>query len=228
MHISNNIREQCMIATHHKPDLTKVKAAYLGADDLKIAASILYKAYIDDPLFTDIFDVDKEGYDARLRSAIREEINTYWNASQSLIGLFEDERLLAVTCLTVPDTAFGAGKFWHWRLKMLLTAGYFGTKQMIVKEEKVREKIPAKNYHMLSLIGVHPDYQDIGLGHVLMSAVLGLLLEDKSSQGVGVLVTLDKCLSFFHDGGFELVEEISVGNITGKVMFRPSNKSRLP
>lgn len=202
-------------------DLQKITAAYLSADDLKVAASILYNAYFDDPLFTDIFNADKEGYEARLRSAIREEINTYWDAQQALIGLYDDGRLLAVTCLTTPDTAFGAGKFWHWRLKMLLTAGYFGTKQMITKEEKVREKIPATNYHMLSLIGVHPTHQDIGLGHVLMSAVLGLLLEDETSEGVGVLVTLNKCLSFFRDAGFELIEEISVGNTQGKVMFRP-------
>lgn len=207
---------------HYQPDLQQVKAAYLTADDLKVAASILYNAYFEDPLFTDIFQVEKEGYEARLRSAIREEVNTYWDAKQPLIGLYEEERLLAVTCLTQPDMAFGAGKFWHWRLKMLLTAGYFGTKQMIVKEEKVREKMPAKNYHMLSLIGVHPDHQDCGLGHILMSAVLGLLIEDKSSEGIGVLVTLSKCVSFFEDGGFEHVEEISVGNIKGKVMFRPN------
>lgn len=210
-----------MIAKHAKPDIDKIKAAYLGVDDLKVAASILYKAYIDDPLFTDIFQVNKEGYEARLRSAIKEEINTYWNASQTLIGVYEDDRLLAVSCLTLPDTAFGAGKFWHWRLKMLLTAGYLGTKQMIAKEEKVREKMPAKNYHMLSLIGVHPDYQDMGLGHVLMSAILGLLIDDETSQGVGVLVTLPKCLSFFEAGGFTFVDNIKVGNIEGKVMFRP-------
>jgi len=208
------------------PNLEQVKAAYLGVDDLKVAASILYNAYFDDPLFTDIFQVNKEGYEARLRSAIREEINTYYDASQSIIGLFEGKRLLAVTCLTLPDMAFGSGKFWHWRLKMLLTAGYFPTKQMIVKEEKVREKMPAKNYHMMSLIGVHPDYQDIGLGHVLMSAVLGLLLEDETSEGVGILVTLPKCVSFFEDGGFEHIEEIAVGHITGKVMFRPKKESQ--
>jgi ribosomal protein S18 acetylase RimI-like enzyme len=210
-----------MTVAQYQPDLQKLTAAYLSADDLKVAASILYNAYFDDPLFVDIFNAEKEGYEARLRSAIREEINAYWDAEQALIGLFEDERLLAVTCLTKPDTAFGAGKFWHWRLKMLLTAGYVGTKQMIAKEEKVREKIPATNYHMLSLIGVHPDYQAMGLGHVLMSAILGLLVEDETSEGVGVLVTLDKCNSFFKDGEFELIEEISVGKITGKVMFRP-------
>lgn len=212
-----------MSIAHYQPDLQQVKATYLESDDLKVAASILYNAYFDDPLFTDIFQVEKEGYEARLRSAIREEVNTYWDAGQALIGLYEGKRLLAVTCLTKPDMAFGSGKFWHWRLKMLLTAGYFGTKQMIVKEERVREKIPANNYHMLSLIGVHPDHQDIGLGHVLMSAVLGLLLEDEKSEGVGVLVTLPKCISFFEDGGFKHIEEINVGNIKGKVMFHPRN-----
>jgi len=61
-----------------------------------------------------------------------------------MIGLFEQGRLLAVACLISPDAAFGAGRYWHWRLKMLLTAGFLGTKQMISKEEKVRECIPAK------------------------------------------------------------------------------------
>ena len=210
-----------MTVAEYQPDLQKLRAAYLSADDLRVAASILYNAYFDDPLFVDIFQGEKEGYEARLRSAIKEEINTYFDAKQPLVGLFEDDRLLAVTCLTSPDTAFGAGQFWHWRLKMLLTAGYFGTKQMIAKEEKVREKIPAENYHMLSLIGVHPNYQDIGLGHVLMSAILGLMIEDELSQGVAVLVTLPKCMSYFLDAEFELVEEIEVGHIKGMVMFRP-------
>ena len=205
----------------YQPDLQQISSAYLSAEDLGVASSILYNAYFDDPLFTDIFQADREGYEARLRSAIREEINTFWNSEQALIGLYEDKRLLAVACLIGPDAAFGAGRFWHWRLKMLLTAGYLGTKQMIAKEEKVREKIPASNYHMLSLIGVHPDHQDLGLGHLLMSSILGVMIDDPTSEGVGVLVTLPKCLSFFQDGKFNDIADIDVGSITGKVMFRP-------
>ncbi|MFC4700038.1 GNAT family N-acetyltransferase [Glaciecola siphonariae] len=212
-----------MTVSVYHPDLAEVTTAYLGADDLKVAASILYNAYFDDPLFVDIFQAEREGYEARLRSAIREEINTFWESEQPLIGLYEEGRLLAVSCMIGPDASFGAGRFWHWRLKMLLTAGYLGTKQMIAKEEKVREKIPAKNYHMLSLIGVHPDHQDIGLGHILMSAMLGLLDEDNQSEGIGVLVTLPKCLSFFNNAKFAHVEDIEVGKITGKVMFRSRN-----
>ncbi|GAA0856887.1 GNAT family N-acetyltransferase [Aliiglaciecola litoralis] len=198
-----------------------VKAVYLAAEDLKIAASILYQAYHDDPLFLDIFEAENEGYEQRLRSAIREELNAFWTAKQPMIGLFEDERLLAVACLISPNCAFGPGRFWHWRLKMLLTAGFFGTRQMVEKEQRVRDHIPHNQYHMLSFIGVHPDHQHRGLGHVLMSAVDSVMLDEPESEGVGVYVTLPKCLSFFADGHYEHVEDLEVAHITGQIMFRP-------
>ena len=201
-------------------DLSNIKAVYLVAEDLKIAASILYLAYYDDPLFVDIFNSEKEGYESRLRSAIREELNAFWLAKQPMIGLFDDERLVAVACMFNPNAELGPNRFWHWRLRMLLTAGYFSTKQMVEKETRVRERVPAEHFHMLSLIGVHPDHQHNGLGHMLMSAIEGVMLGDINSQGVGMFVTLPKCLSFFKNGHYDLVEEIEVGRIKGHLMFR--------
>jgi ribosomal protein S18 acetylase RimI-like enzyme len=200
--------------------LDNIKAIYLAAEDLKIAASLLYLAYYDDPLFVDIFNSEKEGYESRLRSAIREELNAFWLAKQPMIGLFDDERLFAVACLVNPDAELGPNRFWHWRLRMLLTAGYFSTKQMVEKETRIRERVPAENFHMLSLIGVHPDHQHNGLGHMLMRAIEGIMLEDYDSQGVGMFVTLPKCLSFFENGHYNLVEELKVGRIKGQLMFR--------
>lgn len=201
-------------------DVSQIKAVYLAAEDLKIAASILYLAYHDDPLFVDIFQYEKEGYESRLRSAIREELNAFWLSKQPMIGLFDGDRLLAVACLMNPNATLGPNRFWHWRLKMLLTAGYLGTKQMVEKETKVREHIPAERFHMLSLIGVHPDQQAHGLGHVLMSAIDGIMLEDLDSQGIGMYVTLPKCLSFFEDGNYSLVKKLEIGHINGHLMFK--------
>jgi ribosomal protein S18 acetylase RimI-like enzyme len=201
--------------------LNNIKAIYLAAEDLKIAASLLYLAYYDDPLFVDIFNSEKEGYESRLRSAIREELNAFWLAKQPMVGLFDDERLVAVACLVNPNAELGPNRFWHWRLRMLLTAGYFSTKQMVEKETRIRERVPAENFHMLSLIGVHPDHQHNGLGHMLMSAIEGIMLEDYDSQGVGMFVTLPKFLSFFENGHYNLVEELKVGRIRGHLMFRP-------
>ena len=202
------------------PSADTVKAIYLGVDDLKIAASILYNAYVDDPLFVDIFQAEKEGYDSRLRSAIREELNAFWVAEQPMIGLFDAERLIAVACLTAPDAAFGAGRYWHWRLRMLLTAGLFGTKQMLEKEEKVRTLVPAENFHMLSFIAVHPDYQEHGLGHILLGAIDSVVEEDAKSAGIAVFVTIDKHKSFFGDDKYSIVGNLSLSHVNGSVMFR--------
>ena len=155
-----------------------------------------------------------------MRSAIREELNAFWLAKQPMIGLFEDKRLLAVACLISPNAAIAAGRFWHWRLKMLLTAGFLGTKQMIEKEQKVRDNMPEEKFHMLSFIGVHPDQQHHGLGHVLMRAIDGVMLEDESSMGVGMFVTVPRCLAFFEDGNYKLVTPLEVGHITGHIVFR--------
>ncbi|GGW73057.1 GNAT family N-acetyltransferase [Alteromonas halophila] len=213
------------LADNHVLDKEALKAVYLTEDDLKVAASILYNAYFDDPLFIDIFQAEKEGYESRLRSAIREELNAFWIANQPMIGLFDDGRLLAVTCLTCPDATFGAGRYWHWRLKMLLTAGLFGTRQMVEKEEKVRAAVPATDFHMLSFIAVHPDYQHQGLGHLLLGAIDSILSEDTKSEGVAVLITRDKQKHLFEDGRYQMVGELEVGHIQGSVMFHPKADS---
>lgn len=207
------------------PNSKDVKASYLSVDDLKIAASILFNAYVDDPLFCDIFQVEKEGYDSRLRSAIREELNAFWVAEQPIIGLFYEERLLSVACLTTPDSAFGAGRYWHWRLRMLLTAGLFGTKQMLEKEEKVRNQVPAENFHMISFIAVHPDYQQHGLGHTLLGAIDSVVAEDEKSEGIAVFVTLAKHKPFFRDDHYEVVGELNLSHVKGEVMFRRKSEN---
>ena len=112
-----------------------IRAEYLTAKDLKIAASLLYQAYHDDPVFLDIFDGEKDDYEQRLRSSIREELNAFWQAKQPIVGLYLDDSMVGVACLNGPDDRVGAERFWHWRLKMLLSAGYVSMKQMIEKEE---------------------------------------------------------------------------------------------
>ncbi|OFC69014.1 GNAT family N-acetyltransferase [Alteromonas confluentis] len=198
-----------------------VRAIFLTADNLKVAASILYNAYFDDPLFMDIFQAEKEGFEGRLRAAIREELEAFWDAEQPMIGLFDGSRLLAVACLTKPNRDFSSGRFWHWRLKMLLTAGYFSTKAMVEKEEKIRSAMPAQHYHMVSFIAVHPDHQHLGLGHILMSAIDSIVNEDRESEGVGVFVSVPKYLAFFRGGFYQQISTITVSEVTGEILFKP-------
>lgn len=200
---------------------TQLNAALLGGEDLKLAASLLYQSYHDDPLFMEIFRATVTDYEARLRSAIREELNTFWQAGQPIIGLFHHEQLLGVACVVGPDSGIGTSRLWHWRLKMLLTAGYVSTRQLLQKEEKIHAAMPAKRYHMLAFIAIAPKYQHAGLGHHLIHAVDKLVDEDSASAGIGVFVTLEKYQRFFADEQYYRVSDLVFGSVSGTVMFRP-------
>ncbi len=197
-----------------------VQAIYLQADDLNVAASILYKAYHNDALFEHIFQAHREGYENRLRQAIKQELQACWDTEQILLGLFEASRLLAVACITKPRAGFAPGKMWHWRLKMMVTAGFVSTRQFIEKEEKIRSLIPAEAFHMISLIGVRPDYQHQGLGHILMGAIDTIVGEDNGSEGVGVFATVPAYRHFFEDGGYECVTPVHFDSVQGDVLYK--------
>ena len=139
-----------------------------------------------------------------------------------MVGLFIDDQLLGVACVVSPDFGMSVGRFWHWRLKMLLRAGYMSTKQMIEKEEKLRSALYFERYHMIAFVAIHPNHQQHGLGHQLIQAVGDLVAADASSVGVGVYVTLEKYLDFFNGFDFEYVCDVAVGNVNGQLLFRKS------
>ena len=196
-----------------------IRATYLTAEELKLAASLLYQAYYDDPVFLEIFNSQKEDYEQRLRASIREELGVFWQAKQPMVGLYLGEAMVGVACLNSPDDRVGSERFWHWRLKMLLSAGYFSTKQMITKENLVMSAVPLKKFHMLSFIAIHPLHQHNGLGHYLMAAVNTVLEEHADSEGIAVYATTKQYKDFFSDVDYQFIEEVSVGNVTGSLMI---------
>jgi GNAT superfamily N-acetyltransferase len=195
-----------------------IRATYLGAEELKLAASLLYQAYHDDPVFLEIFNSEKEDYEQRLRASIREELNVFWQAKQPMVGLYLGETMVGVACLNGPDDGVGTERFWHWRLKMMLSAGYLSTKQMIKKEQVVLAAVPMKKFHMLSFIAIHPLHQHHGFGHYLMAAVNTVLEEHKDSEGVAVFATNDKFKEFFNDVDYQLIDEVTIGKVSGALM----------
>lgn len=198
------------------PDMADL--AYLAAEDVRVAASLLYQAYKADPVFMQIFNASNEGYEQRLRAAIREELSAFWHAGQPMIGLYNGQTLEGVACLSRMRSEQDAGRYWHWRLKMLLTAGYVSTRHMLEKERKVAAAVPYTDYLMLSFIAVHPRYQHQGLGQLLMSAAQSVLDANPEAQGVVALATRPEYEAFLHQQGFSAIATLEVGVIQGTLM----------
>lgn len=201
-------------------DLSKCRIEQLNAEQLRQASSILYSAYHDDPLFMQIFQADKPDFEARLRAAIREELATFWDKQQPVLGMFFEEQLLGVACLTQPDDGFQGERLWHWRLKMLLTAGYLSSRQMLEKEKKVHEAMPAASYHMLAFIARNPAYYHPDAMSHFLNAIDHWVDQHALSEGVGVFVTLDKYLPFFHQDQYQVVGQLDFQKVSGKLLFR--------
>jgi N-acetylglutamate synthase-like GNAT family acetyltransferase len=73
---------------------------------------------------------------------------------------------------------------------------------------------------MISFIGVQPALQDQGIGHILLAAINEVIDADEQSNGVAVFATLDKCLSFFDDGGFKFIEKVATQHIHGQILYK--------
>lgn len=72
-------------------------------------------------------------YEQKLRGAIREELNELWQQEQALIGLFDSDRMVGLVCIVTQQVPLGGARYWHWRLKMLLSTGWQSTQSLIKK-----------------------------------------------------------------------------------------------
>jgi hypothetical protein len=192
----------------------------LNAEQLKLAASILYMAYHDDPLLMQIFRAEQTDYEKRLRSAIREDLAAFWDAGQPLLGLMQGEQLLGIACITTPSSALSGDRFWHWRLKMLLTAGLLSTRQMLEKEQKIHAAMPAERYHMLAFLARNPAYHHPSAMQTFLQAIDHWVDLEPESQGIGVFVTLDKYLPLFHQDDYQKVCTLEFQTVSGTLLFR--------
>jgi len=200
--------------------LDEYRAVYLTAEDLRLAASILYNAYHDDPFFVDaLSSSDKFAYEQKLRAAIREELNTLWQQKQALIGLFDGTHLMGVACVVTQEVPLGEGRYWHWRLKMLLGTGWQSTQAMMKKESTILELLPNQRCGVLQFIALAPNEQGKGLGHQLVQAAVSWCDEQPNLEGIGVFTTQEAHTHLFKQHDFVFLGELVIGSVTGQLLF---------
>lgn len=204
----------------------EIRAQYLTASQCHLAASLLYQAYHDDKQLKTLlkFDERKEQvYEAKLRALIREELASYWQTKQPIVGLFHDEHLLAVACLIIADGPLKAERQWHWRLKTMLSSGYISTTQLIQKEAKLRQALePMGRYGYLSFFAVDPHVQQQGYGRYLLRAVDDVT-KTHNLTGSAVYITDPNRVSIFAEEGFEQRQVLKFEHFSGEVFFKPNS-----
>lgn len=203
----------------------KVSVQYLPAEDLSTAGSLMYQAYHDDPVLKKVLNYSeqqKSSYEKKLRSLIREELSSFWQERQPLIGLYRDKRLKAVACVFESNSQLHAERYWHWRLKLMLSAGYLQTNQLIEKEKTIRQSLAEKgNYYFLAFIAVDPHFHGQGFGRYLLRGLDDLIDSNLDATGMAVFVTRDEHIKFFSSEGFSQFKALSFNTVNGQLLFKP-------
>lgn len=198
----------------------RYRAVYLTGEDLRLAASVIYNAYLNDPFFLDtLFDGDRNQYEQKLRAAIREELHELWLQEQPLVGLFEQHRLIGVLCVAAHQDVLGDSRYWHWRLKMILGAGWHGTRQWLHKESTLVAQLPGSHCGIIQFVCITPQEQGKGLSHLLLQAVTHWCDEQPSMDGLAVWVNQDTHLHWFNQHGFVHLGALASGNTEGQLLF---------
>ncbi|MCG7534737.1 GNAT family N-acetyltransferase [Pseudoalteromonas sp. OOF1S-7] len=195
---------------------------HLLPEDSTVAASLLYRAYHDDKLFKDVLGgSDEQTYESRLRALIREELSCFGQSAQPLIGLYQEHALLAIACVFEAQTELQASRRWDWRLRLMMSAGYLQTQQLIDKEKTIREALADQgHYYFLSFIAVEPHYQSQGLGHHLLDALDELVKENPLASGLGVFVSEAVQNTFFRQHGYEKLRVLTFKSVQGELLFK--------
>jgi len=200
---------------------------YLAAEDISIAASLIYQAYHDDPILQTMLNYEQESksaYEKKLRSLIREELSSFWQEKQPLIGLYRNDKLKAVACVFESNSQLQAQRYWHWRLKLMLSAGYLQTNQLIDKEQTIRDALQQQgNYYFLAFIAVDPHFHGQGFGRYLLRGLNDLVQSNAESTGMAVFVTRKEHTQFFKTEGFESFKQLTFNKIAGELLFKSKN-----
>ncbi|MGO2332781.1 MAG: GNAT family N-acetyltransferase [Pseudoalteromonas nigrifaciens] len=200
---------------------------YLAAEDISIAASLIYQAYHDDPILQTMLNYEQESksaYEKKLRSLIREELSSFWQEKQPLIGLYRNDKLKAVACVFESNSQLQAQRYWHWRLKLMLSAGYLQTNQLIDKEQTIRDALEQQgNYYFLAFIAVDPHFHGQGFGRYLLRGLNDLVQSNAESTGMAVFVTRKEHTQFFKTEGFESFKQLTFNKVAGELIFKSKN-----
>lgn len=186
------------------------------------ARSLLYHAYRHDPTFAYLFEAERAGYDQRVRATVRELVQQHFNEELPALGLLIEDRLIGMALIAPPRRRLDITESWGWRMRMLLTAGFRCTKRYLEYHDAVLSCLPPGQYHVLPLIGIHPEFQGQHFGEQLLEALHDWCAQDTTSQGIIIDTGNPHYLAFYKRQGYEDIGELAVGPIIEHVFFHPN------
>jgi len=169
-------------------------------------STILTNSYANEPTFQCLLDSNKRGYQQRVRSAIREMVNTHIKKGGVVLGVLDkpNDVICGVALLSENKTDLDIFGNMLWRLKMYLTSGYKVTHNVINFQNRIRDFIPNDNYKIITLLGIDPHYRYQGLGAQLIQSIHNYCDNDSDCLGIYLDSSNPKYDKFYRNLGYDV------------------------
>jgi ribosomal protein S18 acetylase RimI-like enzyme len=168
---------------------------------------------------------ERPGFEARLRAVYRVALAMQRAERQPTPALLDGKRLVAVAIV------HGSGRKLTPRSALVgLVGSLFSPARSSMRrgqryETGIGRLRPRDPHHFLSVIGVLPERQRRGHGHMLMDAIHESADRDPRSSGV----CLDTCdaanRAYYESFGYAVIGECRTGPLRQWVMFRPARSA---
>ena len=205
-----------------KAELPTAEIRQLDGGYAREARSLLYHAYRHEPTFGYLLESDRPGFDQRVRATVRELVNQHFLEDQPALGLLIDDRLVGIALIAPPVRRLGITESWAWRMRMVLPTGFRCTRRFLAYHDAILACLPPGPYHLLPLLGVHPQFQGRHLGEQLFDALHRWCAEDGSSQGLVLDTGNPRYIEFYSRLGYEEIGQVALGPIVQRVFFHPN------
>ncbi len=208
-------------------DLFAAEARPVYADERhsREARTLLYHAYLDDPVFQWLLDEANPDYMQRVRSTVREVFHAHLQEGMPIVGMELQGRLVGVGLVGCSEGGHDLIDQFGWRWRMMLTVGFGCTERYKHYHHQIAACLPRDRHCTLPLLGIAPRLQGRGLGAQMLQAIHRLCDADDSICGIGLATGHRVQLPFYLRMGYEVVGEVPVGEAHETVLFRPRGSS---
>ena len=185
------------------------------------AAEVLALAFEDDPFIRYLFPGQADI--SRVRQLFHFICESRLELEWPLIGTASEGKLTGVACVSMPEK-----KKWPPALTgkyeiLQSSIGDISANRMSRFSKLSQKYAPKQSHCYLAVLGIHPEFQERGLGAVLVDAVGKMSESHPESTGVFLETAKQANVTFYEHFGYRLVAKDKLDDIVDFwYMFRPN------
>lgn len=203
--------------------MSDLRIVPLGREAVERGAEVLSKAFLQDPLFLQMFK--DHGNPKNMKAFFLFILYKSLLLKELLLGVELEGQLVGIASIELPTSITGA--------KLLLSPAFLYQIIMLMLQipgrsfafinqymKRTSAARPKASHHYLVFIGVDPNHQRKGIGRYLLKYIDEIVERDTASIGIGLDTENPENVAFYEYLGYKKVKAVPLEAITLYCMFR--------